>query len=341
MRCQRWLLPPQAGGSFDDTRPLVIRKIGPEPLQINGRTYPGSLVLFPTQPFSDNQFDLVNHVSIEQYLPGVLDSELPDNWAPAAYLAQAITARSYALVQIRRFGVGRHYDLVSSPASQAYRGITQHAMSRIAVRDTAGLVLSWNNQILPGYYSSTCGGVGQSPREAFGSSTPPRPLIPRYDHPHWCRSSRHYRWGPIKRDLKTLSARWRAWGKHHNRPIQQLSTIRSIVQAQRNPGGRVIRFEIQDDKGNRFTLLSDSLRSASNFSSSSLKIPPPPANQRLKSGYVEVKILGGVVVFPEGRGYGHGVGLCQYGAQAMAASGKDPIEILAEYFPQAKVERAY
>jgi stage II sporulation protein D len=337
----RWLGRNGAEVSFPDNAHLEIRKIGPEALSINHRTYPGSLVLVPTEPLSASRFDVINHSKLEHYLPGVLDSELPDKWSPAAYLAQAIAARSYAMIQIQKYGPGRHYDLKASPSSQAYGGLTPHPIANMAVRDTAGLVLTWNNKILPSYYSSTCGGVGQSAADAFGSSHQADPLIPRYDHPHWCKASRHYRWGPIKRDLTSYSNRLRAWGKYKNLAIQKLGQIRAIKPSRRNPGGRVTHFTIHDDKGVHYTLASDSVRSASNFYRTVDNLTAPAPNQRLKSGYVDVAIRGGVVVFGEGRGYGHGVGLCQYGAQAMAVAGKDPIEILNEYYPKAKVERAY
>jgi stage II sporulation protein D len=339
----RWI-GPWSGRSPAPDAILTVEPLGPTPLALGSTSYPGAIHLVPVAAASKSpaleRFDAVNHVRLEAYLPGVLAREMYENWEPAAFLAQAIAARTYAIWSIMNTGPGRHFDMEAGEASQAYIGQTAHATSVRAVADTAGLVLTWNDRLFPAYYSSTCGGLAQSPTDAFGSPSTVPPLEPVSEH-FCCAQTRHYSWGPIDIDRASLSRRVAAWGQSNGLPIARLGSITSMRVSHVNALGRPVRFEIADDRGQTFTLRAESVRFAVNFSDADLKIPPPPSAQRLKSSCVDVMVRGSQVHFFNGRGYGHGVGLCQYGVQNMAKSGKTPLEMLAFYYPGAKVERAY
>jgi len=322
---------------------LAIDPLGPSPLAIDDTRYPGTLRLVPetrdprnTQPAHD-RFDVINHVRLEAYLPGVLDRELYDHWQPSTFLAQAIAARSYAISRMIDFGPGRHYDVENTQASQAYSGIASHPVCIRAVADTMGLVLTHDRQVIPAYYSSTCGGLGQSDADAFGSRAALPPFIPAAAH-SWCQNSRYYRWGPIQRNRTTLSKRMAAWGRTRGLDIAKLQQIVYIRISETNPVGRPVEYEITDSRTNRYRLRGESFRHACNFSSKKLKLDPP--DDRLLSSYVKVERDGDTFSFT-GHGFGHGVGLCQYGAEGMARSGHTPQQILATYYPGAQVERAY
>ncbi len=319
---------------------LTIEPLGPAPLAIGSKSYPGSVQLVPVPNDANtalyDRFDVINHVNLEAYLPGVLDKELYDHWKPATYLAQAIAARTYALDRIIADGPGRHYDVESTQASQAYGGKTAHALAQRAVADSAGLVLTWNGKVFTTYYSSTCGGMGQNPTDAFGKPSVP-PLNPATAH-DWCSHSKHYTWGPIKHDRKQVSRRLAAWGSAVRSPIAALGEIYTIRISHVNPLNRPVRYEITDDKGKTYSLRGESLRLALNWSSPGIDVPAPPG--RVKSSFIDLKVDGDTVVVV-GRGYGHGVGLCQYGAEGMARAGYTPEQILAHSYPGAKIERAY
>lgn len=322
---------------------LLIEPLGPTNLRAGGQSYPGTLRLVPRQE-QDNDlrvdtFDVVNDVRLEAYLPGVLDKELYDDWQPATFMAQAIAARSFAIDRIINDGPGRHYDVESTQASQAYIGSTANPAALRSVLATTGMVLTYADRIIPAYYSSACGGAGQSAADAFSVATPP-PLDARGPE-QWCSISPYYRWGPIRLDAALLSKRIALWGASNNLPIASMSTIRTIHVTQRNRVGRPVQITITDDRGKQFALRADSFRHACNFSSSRMKLDPPGKNERLMSGFVDVTVEGGKVIISEGRGFGHGVGLCQYGAEGMARAGHDVNAILAEYYPTATVERAY
>lgn len=323
---------------------LVIQSVGPSPLQINGKdSYPGYLRLVPVPPAANaasepaGTFDVVNHVRLETYLPGVLDRELYDHWDPAAYLAQAIAARSYAIDRIITHGPGRHYDMENTQASQAYSGRTAHILSLRAVADTVGLVLAYNDRIVTAYYSSTCGSANQSAADAFGVPDTMPPLNPQAAC-RWCSASQHYSWKTITHNRLDLSKRIAAWGKQNQMTIGRIGTVTDVRVAQANALGRPILFHFTDQTGQTYALSGESFRNACNYGNEKL---PLAAGQHLKSSAVSVRVEGDRVHFENGRGFGHCVGLCQFGAQGQARAGKNPYEILAQYYPGATVERAY
>ncbi len=319
---------------------VVIEPVGPLPIRLNKTAYHGSLRLVARSPTADtpadaDKFDVVNHIRMEEYLPGVLDRELYDRWEPSVYLALAIAARSYAIDRIVSEGPGRHFDVENTQASQAYSGQTQHMIAQRAVADTVGLVLTYQGQVVQAYYSSTCGSANQSAADAFGIAG----LLPQLqpDTPcQWCKASPHYAWGTVAVDRRELSRRLAAWGRQNRQAIERIGVIRQVRVSQANRFKRPTQFEILDDKGQKFLLRSESFRSACNYSNASA-----PRICNLKSSAVAPMVEGEKVYFKNGRGFGHCVGLCQYGAQGMAKSGRKPFEILGSYYPGAAVERAY
>lgn len=332
-RADRWLID---GSPRDDLAAHAIEVAGTEdqPIRVNQTAYPHRIVLVPDRGDAA-RFDVVNHVHLERYLPGVLDRELYDDWALTTYQAQAIAARSYAIYQILHAGRDRHFDVESTQASQAYAGLTAHTRSLRAVLETTGLVLTYADSIIPAYYHSTSGGAGASPTDAWGAPSPYPPLAPQ-PRPPWDADSPHFQWGPIQRDLATLRRRFIAWGNRRKAGIAKLGYIREIKVAKVNAVGRPARFAITDHHGKTYTLNAEAFRTACNFS----RPVPLDAGKRLKSAYVRIELRGDRVVF-RGRGFGHGVGLSQFGAQAMASAGRDVMEILQTYYPGAAVQRAY
>ncbi|HVL29691.1 MAG TPA: SpoIID/LytB domain-containing protein, partial [Sphingomicrobium sp.] len=256
-----------AGPGIASKSVIVIEPVGPAPLLLDGQPYPGSLRLVPRNILPDSpgdfdRFDLVNHVRMEEYLPGVLDRELYDHWEPAVYLAQAISARTYAINRCMNDGPGRHYDLESTQASQAYSGKTVHALALRSVADTVGLVLAYNGRIIPAFYSSTCGGAAQSAADAFNIVAPP-PLVPR-EPCTWCGTSKYAQWGPITRDRADLSRRIAAWGKAQGNHFAQFGLLTAARTLRSNSLGRPTAFELTDDRGQKYTLSAEGFRNAAN-----------------------------------------------------------------------------
>lgn len=304
-------------------------------LRVQGVDYHGKVVLHAGVP-STSSFDVINHLPLEDYLSGVLQKELFPTWSPVTFRAQAIAARSYAIVQ-GAANQKRHFDVEATTASQAYSGAQAHSRARKAVRDTRGVVLSYRGQVLPAYYSSCCGGLGQDATVAFpyGENIPP---LRGHNQDGWCAISPNFRWGPVTRSRDQLAQQLVAWGREKRNPLAKLNGIAGIAVTARNPAGRPARFAITDLSGQVFEVAPESFRFASNFAAAGA--PELPKTAVVKSSDLSIHVQGDRVVFA-GRGYGHGVGMCQWGAEGMARSGHHPNAILSFYYPGAGIGRAY
>ncbi|MHC4975117.1 MAG: SpoIID/LytB domain-containing protein [Planctomycetota bacterium] len=288
-------------------------------------------------------FDLIERVPLESYLPGVLAQELYPSWSPIAYRAQAIAARSYALHEMqRRDRLASHYHVERTTRDQAYAGQTDNQTALDAVRDTRGVVLTFNDHILRAYYSSTCGGRAGSARHtwpttvgyAFNLDVPLQAHL--RDCP--CETSPRYRW-TIERDASAFARRLSAYGKSRSQRIARITAIESIQVARRNVAGRPASYTIRATNGEVYSLPAEDFRVASNYPRDS-SLPEVTSKTRILSGDLEVTTDSSTIHF-EGRGFGHGVGLCQFGTQALALEGQTPSWILAHYYPGAIIERAY
>jgi stage II sporulation protein D len=116
---------------------------------------------------------VINDLSLEEYLLGVVPSEMPSSWDEEALKAQAIAARSYAISNLGK-RVSRGYDLKDTPEDQAYNGATgEKAKTTKAVLETRGKVLVYNKKVINAYYSASAGGKTRLPSEAWGSKDLP------------------------------------------------------------------------------------------------------------------------------------------------------------------------
>ena len=305
-------------------------------VMVDGQPYAGQLWLHAVDHDGRRSIDAVNHLRVEQYLPGVLAEELYGHWQPATFRAQAIAARSYVVAHLKP--ERRHFDVESTTASQVYGGQTTNPKATDAVRVTAGMVLTYGGTVVPAYYSSCCGGTGQDAAVAFASGTDMAPLRGRH-RGAWCAASRFYRWGPIRRPKAGLARRFAAWGRAHRHPIGSLSGLGRITIATQNQAGRAARFTIVDQRRQTFALGAESFRNAANHEAHG--VPELAKDQRLPSSHVRVVVGPAHVVFANGQGHGHGVGMCQHGSEALARANYGAGSILDFYYKGARVERIY
>ncbi len=300
-------------------------------LGLAGVPYPGAMVVH----LRPEGLEVINHLPLEQYLPGVLDREFYKSWHPEAFKAQAIAARSYAIAQ-QAENPRRDYDLESTTASQAYGGQTTNRKALDAVAATRGQVLMFQGHVLCAFYSSSCGGIGQDAAIAF----PGEPnLPPLQGHPHdaCCADSPNYRWHLV-RNRVDLENRLRAWGNAQDHPIAQMGELATLTLSANNRAGRPAQFVVTDTAGRRYVLRCESLRVAANHPA-----PPLPAatgDALLRSSFLTATVRGPTVTF-DGAGFGHGVGLCQWGAQHLATTGMDAPAILRFYYPGASPQKTY
>ena len=219
-----------------------------------------------------------------------------------------------------------------------YTGTVNNTVATSAVRQTRGLVLTWEGQVLPAYYSAATGGTGQDAVIAFSDGADIPPLRGR-KHEDFESACPNYRWGPISRNRIELSRRFADWGRENKHAVAGIGDIESIAIGARNSAGRPTRFDVTDNAGKKFVLMAEEFRFACNNEAAGL--PKVEMPQNLKSSHVSVQVGKTNVVFSEGKGFGHGVGLSQWGAQGMAHRGHDFRKILAYYYPGAEVSRAY
>lgn len=264
-----------------------------------GRPYRGSFVRAGAE--------VVNVVDLEQYLYSVVPHEMPPRWAPAALQAQSICARTYVL---QRSDPRRAYDLVPSELNQVYEGILSESPAGIAAVDaTAGQVLTFGGAFAQVAYSSCCGGHTEASSDAWGGV--PIAYLGGVVCT-WCVASPNYRW--------TASVGFDDISTRFGEQLAPFGALRDVRVTTYDPSGRARAFELVADRGSTIV-------KGSTF--------------RLGVGARELRSLlitnlrtmqGANAVF-DGSGLGHGVGLCQWGAQGMALAGHAAAEILALYFP--------
>lgn len=316
-----------------DSNEILITPESPYILSLNGEEYRGKLML-ELNPDS-NSFDVINLIPLEPYLAGVIGVEIPSYWEPQALQAQAIAARTYCLYIKERFGNGRNWDLKKTQANQAYRGFKAETKSVWnAVNQTMGKVLICKypdntENFFPTYYSSTCGGHTENSKNVFGGEylEPLQGVICPY-----CKEiakSKLFFWSTI-----TYSKNF-VYDKLFKR-YQSLSNMGKIIkieilrQSDYNDFSRITMLKLIDANNKSDTIRAEDFRLA--VDSSGLK---------LRSTSFKLEETKNNWIFSEGRGYGHAVGMCQCGAEAMAREGKNADEILQYYFPGSRIISLY
>ncbi len=257
---------------------------------------------------------VINHVDLEDYLQGVLSKEAPDYWPREALKTLAIAARTYALYQ-RLAKPQVDYDVTSDVLSQVYGGRSSEKWrTNHAVSSTRGLILTYNGQIFPSFYHSTCGGL-----------TEHASVMGPYDLPplrggiacSFCLNSPFYRWE--KRFTKADVA----WALKQ-RGYGSVGGGIDGAATQRSPTGRVAEVSIRGVT-RTITLKGYDFRALFGF-------------DQLRSLAFTVEPQGDAFVL-HGGGWGHGVGMCQWGMAELARRGLSAREILSFYYPGTELAR--
>jgi SpoIID/LytB domain protein len=309
--------------------------------------YPGIVQVRP----SDGQqtFDVIVSMGIESYVPGVLSHELLPKWPRQTNEAQAIAARSYAMHERwRARAENRAYDVEDTTADQVFGGATRDPLPLEATRTTRGLVLVQQEQIIRAYFSSTCGGRPASAAVAWPLEADTQfnrtPSLQGSSRDHACQQATLYRW-TVNRSVDDISKRIRAWGQRYDKPVRELGRVRQVRVGEVNDAGRPNTFVVSDDSGKTYTLTAEELRAGLNYNVSDLTpvrfAPRDLANNTtVLSGDISVDVQGTNVRIL-GRGWGHGVGMCQWCAKGFADKGEDWRTMLKRFYPGADVVRAY
>ncbi|QRK05378.1 SpoIID/LytB domain-containing protein [Archangium violaceum] len=247
---------------------------------------------------------LINVIPLEDYLAAVLGSEMPVSFPLEALKAQAVAARTYAL-QKKLETYGSPFHMGSSVLHQVYGGVNREdARTRSAVEATRGEVLTYELAPIEAYFHASCGGRTETGQNALGRALP---YLRAVDCP--CGRLPASRWSATLSD----------------------SELRSALG--------------QSTEGFRVTSRTSTHRVNRVVTSSGASLDG--ATLRRKLGYTKLKSLEFDVEHTSGgwhfngRGYGHGAGLCQWGAKALADEGLSYRDILLHYYPGTELQHLY
>lgn len=327
-------------------------------LTYNGRSFRGTLELSP-----DDEGDMivVNTAPTSAYLASVVGSEIPGSWHPEALAAQAIAARTYLLTHLRHHNA---YDLEGDTRDQEYDGIGGETTSTVrAVQRTKGVVVTYRGAAIEAFYSANAGGVTEDSENVYASALPylrsvPSPGDREAETSSWGRTS----WEWTKEVTGPELAQYLAL-----RGVD-LGDLERIELAQRSASGRVLRAHIVGSKGSR-DIGKDQSRYYFGLRSALFTVEKRGGGETEVVSYLEasrireLEILGAkqvgvgyridrdpadheiarftlhsyVYELParfvfSGRGFGHGVGMSQWGMQGMALAGASYEEILTHYY---------
>jgi SpoIID/LytB domain protein len=324
-------------------------------LSYNGRVFRGTLDLT-----TDDEGDMivVNEVDTTSYLASVVGSEEPTTWMPEALAAQAIAARTYL-----RTHLGRHdrYDLEGDPRDQQYDGLAGEEASTLrAVEGTAGLIATYRGAAIEALYSANAGGYTEDSENVYINALPYLRAVPSpTDEIAISSSWGHTSWQWTTEYTEPQLTRYLAARGIDVGELQQIDLVRLTGT------GRVMTARVVGSSGSR-DISKDAARYFFGLRSTLFTITArPPEIEYVNVGDTERirqlellgatvertlrppndpdlegrarRIIGWVYRLPgrfvfSGRGFGHGVGMSQWGAQGMALGGASAEEILTHYY---------
>jgi len=304
-------------------RYLLMKNIS---MRKGGRFYPNQVILSghqgKEQKTDQQTFDVIGVLPLENYLVGVVASEMPLSWPIEALKAQAVAARSYTLVSMRE-RAGQIFHVESNILDQVFTHISQHqeesgltAKAKEAVMGTEGLVLVGpKHQVLKAYYHSDCGGKTSNAASIWGYGVSTGTAVDS-----WCPSNPKAHWS-FEISQKSLSEKLQKFAAHPMGSVIALVAIRPSAE------DRVEKMKIQWQSGGQTeekTIMAAQFREAMGF-------------DQMRSTFFDLQKKDSEYLFI-GQGFGHGVGLCQWGAKAQAKAGRSYMDILKHYYPRAETQ---
>jgi stage II sporulation protein D len=272
---------------------------------VGGMRYSGTLEIWRGK----SGLYVINELPLEEYIKGVVSGEIGKSWDAEALKAQAVVARTYTLAQRKAESVAgkMRYDLTSTVLDQVYKGGAIPESISAAVEETRGEILTYEGKPIIAFYHSTSGGMTEDAAEVFGKSY------------------------PYLRPVETNSelSPFFIWQKQISlSELEKASAVKGLSDVSvesYTASGRVRYFTFSNGK--------QSVRVAAKDLRKNL------GWDRLPSTFVTGIIRDGNVFVVEGRGYGHGVGMCQYSALQMAKEGRTYREILSYFYPGTTLQQ--
>ncbi|MFH1664772.1 MAG: SpoIID/LytB domain-containing protein [Candidatus Omnitrophota bacterium] len=287
--------------------PVRIEALRNGSISLNGVSYRGGLYAAR----AGEGLDVVNRVGLEDYLKGVLPREVNHLWPFAALKAQAVASRSFAVAAVIR-RKGNDYDVTADTFSQVYGGRSaERWRTSKAVEMTRGMVLEYGGSVLPAYFHSCCGGCTGDIARIWGKAIAPL----KGGKCPWCRWSPYFRWQvrvPTGEIIQKIGSRGYV-----------IASIDDIRCGSRDASGRLEYVRVRS-RNKWIEVDTEEFRSAL-------------GTRVIKSANFRVKKYPFFYLF-SGYGWGHGVGMCQWGAFGLSIRRWNMERILGEYYPGAKIK---
>lgn len=297
-------------GEFLDLRPLDPRELGEMITRVHGTSYRGGIRLRR----QGDAMKVINLLPAESYLRGVLPEEMPASWEEEALKVQAVAARTFALKNRKRHEE-EGFDLCDTTHCQLYTGTKEETpRTDSAIKATYGevLVTKKGEALISAVFHTDSGGMTENSEDVWGTHS------------------------PYLRAVKELKSETHPWSKTVSLDSFQskfnVGRIKDIVLSpltvgkggkDRTSSGRVKTVRVLGRNGSKMVSGAD-MRSLFG----------------LKSTLFSVKLTGKQVVF-SGFGWGHGLGMSQWGAKAFAGRGDDYRKILFHYYQNTAIKKLY
>lgn len=297
---------------------LPIKLYSEGKVKINDNIYPGEIEVFSK---NGKTVSLLNILDVETYLYGVLPYEIESSWTEEMLKVQAIIARTYTIINLNRHK-DEGFDLCSTVHCQVYKGINEDMELRIkkAVDSTKGFVVvdEKNEDLVITYYHAACGGATENVSEIWPEVKDVKTLSGvKCD---FCKNSPYYEWD-YSFDIEKFVIKLKVNGYNIG------DKIKNILVLSKTNHGRIKNLQIVGNK-NTVEISGETLRRILGYNN-------------LKSTKIyKIEVKDNKIYF-YGKGWGHGVGLCQWGANELTKQGKSFKEVIEYYYPKTKIKKLY
>lgn len=312
--------------SFEILLPCTLMAQSPQNfIEMDEHSYRGSVIFAPEK---GGTFTVVNYLSVEDYLCGVVPFEIGKRKAVdrEAVKAQAIAARTYTYKKIVA-RMDATFDMYATVKDQVYGGVTaEYPLSNLAISMTQNEVMVYKNNLIYAYYHSTCGGMTARIEDVWGWGAQPY-LVSIKDCDKngrsYCSISNYYTWNESWK-TSTLSSIMQRFSRQAfpNKPFLK-GSLKNIRVLKKYSCGRISVCEM-NTSNNTYIYGNDKIRFLMRRNSADYPILRSANFSVLKVNSKQIRI--------SGRGYGHGIGMCQMGALGRARAGQTCKEILSAYY---------
>lgn len=340
--------------SIDKFDASGIPEISAQPIEggivkCDGKEYRGYIY---AKRISNGELLIINYVGTDDYVSSVLGREMSYSWPNEALKAQAVCARNFVLC---RGSAHKNYgfDVCTTTHCQVYGGVaSEHENTRRAVEETKGILATHNGQIVSLYFFATSGGQTEDVENVWGSPYPYlKSVEDPYENPE---KASKYRW-TVTMSRSDIEKRLKSYG-------MDVGTLQSITVDSTTDSGRVTKMTFHGTSGSKSAKL-EKCRTVLGLWSQKFTVSPDKTSvivttagaagaplyactgdgikavagyvtqgQDGGTGYVNISDSGAENYIIEGGGYGHGVGMSQWGARGMAENGFTYDQILKHYF---------